>query len=218
MCFSPDKHSRLQKYHDENTSCIVTDIVKDKNLTFKLTNQSVVKQKTLLFDKNNEYEYTSIDTIINEFQQYQYVNVIVKVIGANALEPKENLSLREYTITDDGVNEIKLTMFEELVNAIELNKTYQIQNLQLNLFQNKKKLNSTPLTVVNIHEPLDLLNTDIVISETEKKEKSQTITFENVIDDSLVKTGQNCNTCKLSIAIDDNDKDAKLVLCINCQS
>ena len=110
MCFSPDKYTRLKKYHDENTRCILTNVVKI-NSNYKLTNSTVVKPKTLLFEKDNKYEYHSLDDIINEFQQNQYVNVVVKVISAEAIDRNKNLSLREYSILDDGVTEIKLTNY-----------------------------------------------------------------------------------------------------------
>ena len=38
VCFSSDKHKRLQKFSKESTSCGITNIIRNKETEFRLTN------------------------------------------------------------------------------------------------------------------------------------------------------------------------------------
>ena len=50
VCFSPDKHKRLQKFSKESTSCVIV-IISNKETEFRLTNFSTIKPKTAVFAK-----------------------------------------------------------------------------------------------------------------------------------------------------------------------
>ena len=49
VCFSPDKHKRLQKFSKESTSCVTTSIIRNKEIEFRLTNFSTIKPNTVVF-------------------------------------------------------------------------------------------------------------------------------------------------------------------------
>ena len=85
-------------------------------------------------------------------QPYDYVNVIVKLTGMSEIIKIRNLSLKESTVTDDGVTFINITMFEDLVSSLVINKYYKIKNLQLATYLNQKKFKSTSLTSVEVYK------------------------------------------------------------------
>ena len=58
--------------------------------------------------------------------------------------------LLEYLVTDDGENNIPLTMFEDLTQVLEKNTTYKILNVQVVTYKNLKKSRSTRLTKTEV--------------------------------------------------------------------
>ena len=59
-------------------------------------------------------------------------------------------------MTVDGATFINITTFEDLINALEINKCYKIKNLQLATYLNLEKFKSTPLTNVEPNDPLKI--------------------------------------------------------------
>ena len=59
-----------------------------------------------------------------------------------------NLTLKEYIATDDGKFQMKIAMFQQLTDQMELNNTYKVLNLQLVTYLNEWKLRITTLTKV----------------------------------------------------------------------
>ena len=51
VCFSPEKHKRLQKFSKESTRCVITNIIRNKVTEFRLTNFSTIKPKMVAFAK-----------------------------------------------------------------------------------------------------------------------------------------------------------------------
>ena len=49
VCFLLDKHKRLQKFSKESTSYVITNVTRDKETEFRLTNFSTIKPKTVVF-------------------------------------------------------------------------------------------------------------------------------------------------------------------------
>ena len=48
-----------------------------------MTNASTVKPETVTFHRNEVYQYHDLDRIVNEFEPFDYTNVIVKVVEAS---------------------------------------------------------------------------------------------------------------------------------------
>ena len=128
VCFSPDKRKRLAHFKTEGVSCVISNLIQSNEKGVKLTNNSTVKAKTVAFPKNEDYEYCDIDTIINEIELLQYVNIIVKVIHIEDVQSSRNLMLQEYLVTDDAENTIHLTMSEDLTQVLK--KKYHMQNFK----------------------------------------------------------------------------------------
>ena len=172
------------------------------------------KPKPLVFVKSENCKYHSIDEVINKLQPYNYVNVIVNVIGMSKINKIRNLSLKEFLVTtDDGVTFINITMFEDLISLLEINKCYKIKNLQLATYLNQKKFKSTPLTCAEPNEPLEIADLSLQTTAPQESYKTETVMFHSIDDESLV-TRLACNKCGEII----NDTSSKIFLCKNCQS
>ena len=74
VCFSPDKHKRLQKFNNESTSCVITNIIRNKKTEFRLSNFSTIKPKTVDFAIKEEHKISSIELIINKCKSESFVN------------------------------------------------------------------------------------------------------------------------------------------------
>ena len=90
------------------------NLIQGNEKEVKLKNNSIVKPKTAAFLTNEEYECCNIDTIINEIELLQCVNIMVKIIHTEGVQSSRNLMRQEYLVTDDEKNTIPLTMFENL--------------------------------------------------------------------------------------------------------
>ena len=113
VCFLPDKHKRLEEISKESTSSVITRIIRDKETEFRLTNFSIIKPKT-------------IKQVINEIQSMEFVDVKVKVLSAAYQKTLNSLKLREYVATDDRESFISITIFEELIDEVNIDMTYSI--------------------------------------------------------------------------------------------
>ena len=128
VCFSPEKHRRLNQYKTDGTSCSITNVIRMKETEVKLTNKSTVKEKTLVFTKKESCHFATLDEIINELEPFQYVNLTAKVVQSGSLQRANNLNLREFIVTDNGETTIPVTLFEDLVNAVQ---SGEIKNLSI---------------------------------------------------------------------------------------
>ena len=93
-----------------------------ENIDYKLTNSTTVKPITLVFAKNKNCKYYSTDEVINKLEPYDCVNGIVKLTGIPTNVKIRNLSSKELTVTDGGVTFINITMFENFLSSLEVNK------------------------------------------------------------------------------------------------
>ena len=113
VCFLPEKHKRLQKISKESTNSVITNIIRDKETEFRLTNFSIIKPKTT-------------EQIISEILYIEFVDVKVKVLSAAYQKTLNSLKLREYVATDDRESFINITIFEELIDEVNIDMTYSI--------------------------------------------------------------------------------------------
>ena len=212
VCFSPDKHKRLQKFSKESTSCVITDIIRNKETEFRLTDFSIIKPKTVVFAKKEEQKISSIVQIINEIEPMEFVSVKMKVLSAADLKAVNSLKLREYVATDDGESFINITIFEELIDKVDIDMMYSFFNLQVVTYNNQKKLRSTTLTTVNKQQnalsQINISSTDLLSTEETKE-----MTFDNIDDESLI-SQLVCPKCNTSIP----STPQKIVKCIACNS
>ena len=174
------------KYQEDSTGYVISSVVKDscKTNEFKLNNFSTIKPKSLLFSKEANYQFNSLHEIIEEPQLMELVNVIVRIVHAGEIKTtNNNLTLKEYVATDDGKFQMKMAMFEQFTNQMELNNTYKILNLQLGTYLNERKLRSTILTKV---EKIDKDIPDLKIRECPKVEQRETVVFDNIDNNCLL--------------------------------
>ena len=99
-----------------------------KQSEFKLLNSATVKEKNLPFEKHDKKTYSGLITIINELQQYDHVHIQVRDISDSPKEVKNGLSLKEFTVTDDGKSITILTVFSDIIANVKLKSTYRISN------------------------------------------------------------------------------------------
>ena len=64
-------------------------------------------------------------------------------------------------MTDDSVTFVNITMFEDLIKSLEINKCYKIKNLQLATYLNQKSFKSTLLLNVQANEPLEIADVSL---------------------------------------------------------
>ena len=181
VCFSPAKHKRLQKFSKESTSRVITNIIREKETEVRLTNFSTIKPKTLVFERKEEHKISSIEQIINEVEPMEFVSVKVKVLSAADQKTVNSLRLRKYVATDDGESFINITIFEELIDKVDIYITYSIFNLQVVTYNNQKKLRSTTLTTVNEQQNA-LLQINISSTNLLSSEETKEMTFDNIDD------------------------------------
>ena len=74
VCFSPDKHKRLQKITKESTTCVIANINRDKETEFLLTNFSSIKPIAVAFSKIEKHKISSIEQIISEIEPMELVS------------------------------------------------------------------------------------------------------------------------------------------------
>ena len=205
VCFSPEKWQRLKKYQEDSTGCVISSVVQDSYKTneLKLTNFSTIKPKTLVFSKEANYQFNSFDEIINEFQ------LLVRIVhGGDIKTTSNNLTLKEYIATDGGKFQMKIAMFEQFADQMELNNTCKILNLQLVTYLKERKLKSTTLTKV---DKIDKDIPDLKMKECPKVDQREIVIVDNIDNNSLLEH-ISCFKCSASFV----KTDKKLVTCTNC--
>ena len=109
----------------EGTGCVISNIEEgSKSKDIMLNSNSTTKEKIISFSKDWKVRYTDIDTIINESEVLDYLNIAVKVIKSAEVVTWNGLQIQEHLITDNGVNTIKLTVFGESVDKVSAGTTY----------------------------------------------------------------------------------------------
>ena len=130
------------------------------------------------------------------------VNVMVRIVHAGEIKTtKHNLTLEEYIATDDGKFQMKIAMFEQFTDQMELNNTYKILNLQLVTYY-ERQLRSTTLTTV---EKIDKDIPDLKMKECPKVDQRQTAIFDNIDSNSLLEHIR-CFKCSVSFVKTDKNK------------
>ena len=124
VCFSPEKRERLAQFKIDGVSCVISNLIQSNEKEVKLKNNAKVKPKRVAFPKNKGYDYCDIDKMINEIELLRCVNIIVKVIHIQDVQSSRNLMLQEYLVTDDGENNIPLTIFEDLTQVLKKKKPH----------------------------------------------------------------------------------------------
>ena len=148
--FLTREKKRLAQFKTDGVSCVISNLIQSNEKEVKLKNNAKVKPKRVAFPKNKGYDYCNIDTMINEIELLRCVNIIVKVIHIQDVQSSRNLMLQEYLVTDDGENNIPLTIFEDLTQVLKKKNHIQKFDLQVVTYKNKKKLRSTRLTKVEV--------------------------------------------------------------------
>ena len=177
-----------------------------------MTNFPTIKPKTVVVAKKEEHKLISIEQIINEIEPTEFVNIKVKFLSAADQKTVNSLKLREYVATDNGESFINITMFEELIDKVDIDMTYSFFNLQVVTYNNQKKLRSTTLTTVNKQQnalsQINISSTDLLSTEETKE-----MTFDDIDDERLI-SQLVCTKCNTSIP----STTQKIVKCIACNS
>ena len=126
---------------------------------------------------------------------------------------RENITSKEYVVTNDSRNSMTVTTFENLTEFTELGKSYKVHNLRLTVFHNTRKLRSINLTevkyIINIEINMQLLKGSTqVLEDTETR-----IMFDNTDDDSLLPQIK-CNKCNNILL----KTTQNVILCESCHS
>ena len=136
----------------------------------------------------------------------------MKVLSAADQKTVNSLRLREYVATDDGESFINITIFEELIDKVDIDMMYSFFNLQVVTYNNQKKLRSTTLTTVNKQQnalsQINISSTDLLSIEETKE-----MIFDNIDDEILI--SQLVST-KFNTSIPSTAQ--KIVKCIACNS
>ena len=115
----------------------------------------------------------------------EFVSVKVKVLSAADQKMVNSLKLHQYIATDGGESFFNITIFEELIDKVDIDITYSFLNFQVVMYNNQKKLRSTTLTTVNEQQnalsQINLSRTDLFSTEETKE-----MTFDKIDDESLV--------------------------------
>ena len=66
-----------------------------------------------------------MDEAINEFQLMDAVKLMIRIVHTgNIKTTNSNLIFKEYFATDDGKFRMKIAMFQQITDRMELNNTY----------------------------------------------------------------------------------------------
>ena len=140
VCFSPERYRRFNQYKTDGTGCSITNVIRMRETEVKLTNKSTVKEKNLVFTKKQSHHFATLDETINELEPFQFINLTVKVVQSGTLQRANNLNVREFIVTDNGEITDPVTLFEDLVNAVQSGEIYIFVNFQIVTYQNAKRL------------------------------------------------------------------------------
>ena len=64
----------------------------------------------------------------------------MKVVQSGTLQRANNLNVRDFIVTDNGETTVPVTLFEDLVNAVQSGEIYIFVNFQIVTYQNAKRL------------------------------------------------------------------------------
>ena len=192
VCFLSDKHKRLRKFSKESTSCVITNIVRNKETEFWLTNFSIIKPERVVFAKkrrtHNQFDWAN--------HKLDWTNGICKC------------KLQEQVARDNGESFINIPILAELVDKVDIDMTYSFFNHQVVTYNNQKKLRSTTLTTTNEQQntlsQINISSTDLLSSKETKE-----MAFDNIDDESLIHQLV-CTKCNPSIP----NTTQKIVKCI----
>ena len=174
-------------------SCVITNIIREKETEFLTFPQS--NQRQWFLQKKEEHKISSVEQIINEIEPTEFVSVKVKVLSATDQKTLKSLRLREYVATDDSESFFNITIFQELIDKVDIDMRNSIFNLEVGTYNNQKKLRSTTLAAVNENQnrlsQINISSTDL-LSTGETKE----VTFDNIDGESLISqlVCTKCNT------------------------
>ena len=119
-------------------SCVITNITSNKETECRLTNVSTIKPNMIAFAKKEEHKISSIEQIINDMEPIEFVGAKVKVLLTADQKMVNSFKFCEYIATDDGESSINITIFEELIDKVDIDMKYSIFNLQAAPYNNQK--------------------------------------------------------------------------------
>ena len=99
--------------------------------------------------KDKTQKITTIDQIINEFGPSNFANVKIKAVKEDEIKEKNGLKLKEFTVTDNRETLIHLKLFQDLIESVVENCDNTISNVQVVIFQTRKKRGSSHMTKIS---------------------------------------------------------------------
>lgn len=150
--------------------------------------------------ENNLYEY---------YAGYEYPEVAVEVrvlsVSQQTVQVVRESPIKRQEITvADSTAAMKLTIWEELVSKLEVDKSYKILHLSTRLFQNAKSITSTKQTTIS--QIPDIINCAPAID-------SDVITKEGKITQEGLTYSYLCDNCKSKVDF----SNQKFVRCQSCK-
>ena len=119
-------------------SCVITNITSNKETECRLTNVSTINPNMIAFAKKEEHKISSIEHIINDMEPIEFLGAKVKVLLTADQKMVNSFKFCEYIATDDGESSINITIFEELIDKVNIDMKYSIFNLQAVPYNNQK--------------------------------------------------------------------------------
>lgn len=217
MCFSPEKHTELKTMQQTKSPVKIQNFTHSKNdengdmMLNKYTKITPLDSTKITFPYSEDLSATGIAPIssIQNLAVEQLVSVKAQVARLSGVKVRQTqhqgtLKMQE-AIVRDPTGFIKLTLWEDNVDTLELDKTYVLKNLRVKSL-NKENFLNTAKGEEFVHDATDAFQQECIAIDHESDFAETTVSAKilgfNQVTRSLV-----CASCYKSVVpnVDDDD-------------
>ena len=218
MCYSPEKRLDLKQMQDKHAALQITPAVKSPKRLGASSEQYTIQKKSKItpvkldFDYNESFSnrYHTIQEA-TEADIFTTVDVKIKVM----LKPEEKQPIliggaTKYKVdatVADKTTSIKLALWETCIDAVQVGKSYHIQNCKVHIFNDKKFICTNENTIISEIADIKDANLD------DLKDRECVITAKCL--GLEVNHRFTCLVCNVNLSFELQGGDA-LITCSNC--
>lgn len=138
-------------------------------------------------------------------------SVKVKVMGVKAEEKQaSNGRMVKELLVADETKTITLSVWDEGIQKLTIGSSYTVTNTSTRFFQNSLKLTTTPASVIEEIEDLDI---EIPV---EDENQNQTKEINAVVELCQLVFSTKCSSCMKAISSSDEQSTSTLIRCSSC--
>lgn len=203
VCYSPKKRVNLQQAYINKSPIKITGVRKATKRyhsggpdEFTISKEAKIAPCSLPFEYNDEMN-NRLCTIEEALSKDVYEKVDIKGKVYQKDNVKEKVLIREmpkYKVdayVADQTENIKIVLWEDAINKVNVGKTYHFKNLRVRIFDDAKFLNTNELTIIEQIEDMP----DVNFNTPKMQDKILT----GRIISALIKRSSSCIVCNASL-------------------